>query len=211
MSLATGATPRGIPYVLERLFVDQDRDWVIETIGPVLAWVPGENTQKRPPPFRFDVDHIHASASPTKVHIDLGWDEAVLEHLVPGVKDYARRLREGRSAQREHVTQLAAYGLAFVAISVLMPGRRVLLMQRGVAPDLLFDTTPGALRGVEVAGRATGGWAALTTVRNGAPSKRGTPDDHAKAPQLLARIDLAEVHLSLWCGTPRVSIMEQLK
>jgi hypothetical protein len=109
------------------------------------------------------------------------------------------------------VTQLAAYGLAFVAISVLMPGRRVLLMQRGVAPDLLFDTTPGALRGVEVAGRATGGRAALATVRNGTPSKRGTPDDHAKAPQLQARIDLAEVHLSLWCGSPRVSIMEQLK
>lgn len=132
-----------------------------------------------------------------------------------GLKDYARLLREGRSAQREHVTQLAAYDLAFVAISVLMPGRRVLLMQQGVAPDLLFDTTPGALRGVEVAGRATGGRAALATVRNGMPSKRGTPDDHAKAP-------------SFWRGStsprstfpsgaarrasaPRVSIMEQLK
>jgi hypothetical protein len=60
-----------------------------------------------------------------------------------------RRLRAKRSAQREHVTELAAYGLTFVAISLLVPGRRVVHMNMGVAPDLLFDVTPAALRGVE--------------------------------------------------------------
>jgi hypothetical protein len=27
-------------YALEQLFKDQDRDWVTDTIAPVLAWVP---------------------------------------------------------------------------------------------------------------------------------------------------------------------------
>ena len=144
-----------------------------------------------------------------KVRIDLRWDEAALERAIPGVVDHARRLREGRSAQREHLAEFAAYGLTFVAISTLMPGRRVVHMQMGMAPDILFDfdLTPGALRGVETARRTSGGRAALAAVRNGtaAPAKVG------KRAQLLARVDLAEVHLSLWCAAPRVSIMERLK
>jgi hypothetical protein len=55
--------------------------------------------------------------------------------------------------------------------------------------------------------------AALRAVRNGAPPKAGTPGTGSpgKAATLLARADLAEVHLSLWCASPRVSMMEQLK
>ncbi len=80
-------------------------------------------------------------------------------------------------------------------------------MQMGMAPDILFDLTPGALRGVETAGRTSGGRAALATIRNGT----GAPARGGKRAQLLARVDLAEVHLSLWCAAPRVSIMERLK
>jgi hypothetical protein len=191
-------------YALEQLFVDQDRDWVIETVPAVLAWVPGKSKQRRQQPFRFAVEHTPSKATET-VHLDLTWSETKLEQLVPGVGDHARRLREGRSAQREHVTQLAAYGLTFVAISVLMPGRRVKAMLAGAAPDILLDDTPGALRGVETAGRATGGRAALLVVRDG---RAGAP---GKAPALLARTDLAEIHLSLWCASPRISMMERLQ
>ncbi len=191
-----------IPYALERLFVDQPSDWVIDTIAPVLAWVPGVS-EKTVPPFRFEVDHGD-SLSSARVRIDLEWDEHALERADPGVGDRALRFRQGRSAQREHVAELAAYGLTFVAISTLMPGRRVLTMQMGVAPDILFDATPSALRGVETAGRTTGGRSALATVRNGTSTLVG------KRQQLLARADIAEVHLSLWCAEPRVGTMEQL-
>lgn len=197
-------------YALEQLFQDQDRDWVMDTIAPVLAWVPGETKKKRTQPFRFEVER---AVKKTKVAIDLTWDEAALEAIIPGLKDHVRRLRAKRSAQREHVTELAAYGLTFVAISLLMPGRRVVHMNMGVAPDLLFDVTPAALRGVETAGRSKGGMGALRAVRDGTPPKPGKPGTGSpgKAATLLARADIAEVHLSLWCASPRVSMMEQLK
>lgn len=200
----------GMIYSLEQLFLDQDRDWVIETIAPILAWLPGTNAKKRQQPFRFDITHTQNGMA-TALSIDLKWDVAKLEQLVPGVGDHARRLRTGRSAQREHVTELAAYGLTFVAISTLMPGRRVVSMQMGVAPDILFDVTPAALRGVETAGRTSGGRSALTVVRNGARATKTKPATEGKAATLAARPDLAEVHLSLGCASPRVSTMEQLK
>jgi hypothetical protein len=191
-----------ISYPLERLFVDQPRDWVIDTIAAVMAWVPGG--KKAAPPFQFALEHKRHHAT-TPWTIELSWDEAKLERLVPGVKEHAKRLRAARSAQREHVTELAAYGLTFVAISVLFPGRRVLHMQLSVAPDILLDVTPGALRGVETAGRSSGGKGALKAVRDGSPGNPGM------AAALIGRADLAEVHLSLWCKSPRISIMEQLK
>jgi len=121
------------------------------------------------------------------------------------VLERAGRMEKGFTAQREHVTELAAYGLAMVAISVLMPGRRVIHMQKGQCPDLLFDDDPYALRGVEVAGRSEGGMRVLRQVRNGARSELG------KEKQLLARPQVAEAHLSLWCASPRVAIMAKVK
>ncbi|WP_434048249.1 MULTISPECIES: hypothetical protein [Sorangium] len=70
---------------------------------------------------------------------------------------------------------------------------------KGEAPDFLLDATPGALRGVEVAGRSSGGFSALRAVRL------------EKGPGLLARRDIAEVHISLWCAVPRVSELYQVK
>jgi hypothetical protein len=59
--------------------------------------------------------------------------------------------------------------------------------------DLLLDMTPGALRGVEVACRSRGGWGTVKGVRE------------LKAPGLVEKSTLAEVHVSVWCGWPRVS------
>jgi hypothetical protein len=202
--------PRVIAYPVEQLFEDQDRDWVVDTIPALLAWIPGRSDKKRKQPYRFDVEHSQDAAIST-IPIDLTWDTAKLERLVPGVTEHARRLREGRSAQREHVTELAAYGLTFVAISALMPGRRVKTMRMGYAPDIVLDDTPGALRGVETAGRSTGGRRALLVVRDGNPAKGGKSGAIGKATQLLARTDLAEIHLSLWCASPRIGIMERLR
>ena len=126
-----------IEYALERLFVDQERDWVHDTIAPVLAWVPGQIRATRTQPFRFEIDH-DSGRKMSKVYVDLHWDPHALERAIPGVQEHANRLRTGRSAQREHVTELAAYGLAFVAV------------------------------------------------------------------------DLAEIHLSLWCATPQIGTLERI-
>ncbi|XXT22852.1 hypothetical protein WME94_15000 [Sorangium sp. So ce429] len=100
-----------IHYGLEQLFKDQEHDWVSDTVAPVLAWIPGKTRSKASQPFRFVVDHVVPGKSRT-VHIDLTWDLPMLERLVPGIEAHARRLRDGRTAQREHVTELAAYFLS---------------------------------------------------------------------------------------------------
>ncbi len=190
-------------YPLERLFTDQDHDWVADAIAPVLAWVPGRSRAKASPPFRFPLE-VTGCGRVDRRAVDLTWDEQALASRVPGVLDHAGRLRAGRSVQREHVTELAAYGLSLVAISIVWPGRRIQAFSIGVAPDILFDLTPNALRGVESAGRATGGRRALVVVRNGTKTQRG------KHAQLAARTDLAEVHLSLWSASARHGMMEQV-
>jgi hypothetical protein len=199
-----------IDYDIERLFIDQDRDWVIDTIAPLLAWVPGKTRARTTQPFWFRVDYTIAGGA-TVATIALTWNPTTLEGIVPGLGDHVRRLRQGQTVQREHVTELAAYGLTFVAISALMPGRRVKALRKGSAPDILFDVTPGALRGVEAAGRATGGRVALLAVRDGTSGKGKRTAAPGKAAQLRARSDIAEVHLSLWCASPRLGIMEQVK
>jgi hypothetical protein len=187
-----------MPYALEQLFRDQEYDWVADAVAPVLAWVPGQTRASRNQPFRFEVEHIIRRKT-SKLFIDLSWNEKALEVLKPGVLEHSRRLRTERSVQREHVVELAAYGLTLVAISIFLPGRRVISFRKGSAPDILLDVTPNALRGVEVAGRSRGGRASLKSI------------GRAKATQLASRPDLAEVHLSLWCASPRITIMEQLK
>jgi hypothetical protein len=92
-------------YALEQLYAAQDHDWVVDTIAPVLAWVPGTSKASATQPFSFLVEHTAA----------------------------------GKPARG---TQAAKTG---------------------------------------------------------------------KAPALLARTDLAEVHLSLWSAKPRAAILEQVK
>jgi hypothetical protein len=156
-------------YALEQLLADQEHDLVADTIAPVLAWVPGKTTKRAAQPFVFELEHKLSTAPAKTVAIHLTWDVAKLQARIPGLAAHAERLKSGGSAQREHVPELAAYGLAFVAISVFMPGVRVLAFRKGLPPDLLFDVTPAALKGVEVAGRSTGGKASLRRVRDGTP------------------------------------------
>lgn len=106
---------------------------------------------------------------------------------------------------REHLTETAAYGLALAAVSALLPGRRVVAYSFYAAPDLLFDATPDALRGVEVAGRTTGGTSALALVRDGDDRTPG------KIAGLLAAPGIAEAYLALWCARPRQGELSKVK
>ena len=197
-------------YALQDLFNDQDPNLVHDTVASLLAWVPGESKARRAQPFRFALDHSTGGAIST-LQVDLTWDLNVLKQRVPGLEQHVKRLSTGQSVQREHVTELAAYGLAFVAICLLMPGRRVKTVRLGLPPDLLFDVTPTSLRGVEVAGRKTGGRSAFARIRNGVGAKPGKPVKQGKRQQIIARTEIAEAHISLWCASPRISIMEQVK
>jgi hypothetical protein len=199
---------RAVDYPLEQLYRDQDFDWVVDTVPGVLAWVPGHTKERHQQPFHFTVHHQPAPDARTEqLQLALRWD---LDRLVMHdgtVRERVARMRAGRTAQREHVTELAAYGLALVAVSIFLPGRRVVSMRKGLPPDLLLDVTPGALRGVEVAGRSRGGFRVLEEVRHG--DARGEEPD--KQRHLLARADIVEAHLSLWCASPHVAVMAKVK
>lgn len=199
---ATPQTPAQQPllYDLERLFTDQEPELVCDSIAHLLAWVPG--TSKASVDFAIE---RRVGAVDDLVALRVAWSLPVLTRLIPGLSAHARRLRSGRTGEREHVPEMAAYALAFVAISALTPGRRVVAFRKGSAPDLLFDLTAGAERGVEVAGRSTGGYGALRTARDGSEGKVG------KAAQLHALPYVAEAHLSLWCAEPSVGLWERVK
>jgi hypothetical protein len=188
-------------YALERLYEDQEPDLVTDTIPAVLAWL-GRNGES--PALSFSV---RIGAKPVKEEtLRLGYDGRALERRCRGTLDRARRMRSRQTADREHVTELAAYGLALVGISVWMPGRRAITFREGLPPDILLDDTDGALRGVEVAGRSSGGYGALRFVLEGTKDKPG-----GKRAQLVQRPDIAEAHVSLWCAEPRVSLQLQVK
>jgi hypothetical protein len=193
-----------LKYALEQLYSDQDPELVLETIPAVLAWVPSE--QNEPPTFLFAVDSsVPAGSDQAPLSLELSWDLEALAARDPMIPQRASRMRTGHTAQREHVTELAAYGLAFVALSVLLPGRRVIAFRKGLPPDLLFDVTPRQLRGIEVTGRSRGGWQAFKGIRD------GTGDRPGKLAQLVARVDVVEAYLSLWCAAPRVGTLWQVK
>lgn len=187
------AAGRARTYRLEQLYQDQDRDWVFDSV-PALVGLLSSSSTKRRQPCSFDVDHMPTTGgATTRLALSLDWDMAALELQDPAVRERARRYASGRTPHREHLPEMAGYGLALVAVSVLLPGQRVVDMEQWRSPDLLLDNTPGARRGVEVACRTSGGWAAVRSVRLD------------KLPALAREKTLAEVHLSLWSGWPRVS------
>lgn len=206
--MISSTTPEVIPFDLERLYEDQAKSWLRYTIPAVLAWVPvpAKDQHDEPQPFRFDIAYAPQRGGAEKaVEVALRWDIAELKRHEPDIVEQAEELRTGQTALREHVVELAAYGLAFVAISLFLPGRRVKAMRKGSPPDILLDATPGALRGVEVAGLSEGGRPALRARRVGSKKVLG------KADQLLAMDEVVEAHLSLWCREPRVSEMFKVK
>lgn len=195
-----------LKYALERLYTDQDPELVSETIAPVLAWIPGRTKKRWDQPYTFRIQHESTpSSTPTLVELELTWDVSKLESQISGVNDLAQRLRRGRSALHEDVAKLAAYGLSFVAVSAIYPKLRILAFNFYAAPDLIYDLSPTALKGIEVAGRSTGGESVLSRVRHGSGAEPG------KQHQLLVRADIAEAHLALWCSSPRVALMARVK
>ncbi|WP_123784165.1 hypothetical protein [Corallococcus macrosporus] len=193
-------------YRLENLYVDQDPECVIDCMAAVLAWVPGRGKGRWTQPYVFNVLHEPVPAqAPMSIALELSWDLDVLKQKDPGVSDCADRMRRGKTVLHEDVAKLAAYGLAFVAISAIHPGLKVIRMNSYAAPDLIYDDTPGAIRGVEVAGRSSGGQYVLKKVRLGDKTTTG------KQQQLLGRADVAEAHLSLWCVYPRVALIAKVK
>jgi hypothetical protein len=195
-----------IRYALETLYEDQDPRWVIHTLPALIAWLRKSSPRPRQP-YVFAVDHVPAAAAPARpVRLALRWSIETLAKRDPNIQANVVQYETGATVHREHIAEIAAYGLALVAISVLLPGERVVDMPAYAAPDMLLDDTPGSLRGVEVAGRSSGGRAALRLIRTG-----GGAVGPGKAKQLLALPDVVEVHLSLWCASPRVSEMRRLK
>ncbi len=191
---------RVIHYALEQLYADQEHDFVVDTVPAVLAWVPGRSRGRRRQPFQFHLERRKSRRSSIeRLELHLEWDLEALSVHDADVRARAQRMSSGRTAQREHVTELAAYGLALVVISKLLPGHRVASFRKGLPPDILFDVSPGRVRGVEVAGRSRGGLRALA----------GVAED--KTVGLAARDDVAEAHLSLWCGSPRVTLFLKVK
>jgi hypothetical protein len=194
---------RSTLYPLERLYVDQEHDHVKEVIAPLLAWLPDNG--RAVPPFVFEMRHVPRGRTVRSLRLEITWDDEALKRYDADVLEGVRRMRTGHTALAEKRTELAGYALALVAISVLLPGRRVLAWRPWSAPDILLDVTPGALRGVEVAARARGGWGALRTIAEGSRVNPG------KRHQLCALPDVTEAHLSLWCRTPRVAMMLKVK
>jgi hypothetical protein len=195
-----------LSYALEMLYHDQPLPWVVDAVPAVLAWISGKGPVAAPGPHVFQVAHMPVVGGPTQeAEIALTWDVQELEKRDPHVLNRAVRYHAGETVHREHLAEVAAYGLAFVAMSLFLPGARVVTMRRGSAPDILYDDTPGALRGVEVAGRHSGGRGALRAVRIGSGKSTG------KSQTLLAMSDVLEVHLSLWCRSPAVAEMIKVK
>jgi hypothetical protein len=193
-------------YALERLYEDQEPDLVADTIPAVLAWL-GLNSDSAGPSSSFKVRLGGASARTTEdIVLMLRWNADALDRRCPGTLARARRMRSRKTADREHLVELAAYGLALVGISVWMPGRRAITFREGLPPDILLDDTDGAVRGVEVAGRTTGGFSALRIVLEGSKQTPG-----GKRSRLVERSDIAEGHVSLWCIAPPVSLLLQVK
>lgn len=187
-------------YRLEQLYKDQDPDFVIDAIAPLISWLDPSARQRS---HRFELRQQIRDDSIAH-ELVLSWNVAELAKHDERLESDLERMRAGKTLMLESKPEYAAYGLAMVAISCLLQ-RRVVAISCFCPPDLLLDTTPAALRGVEVAGRSSKGYTALKTALDGSSGKRG------KRVQLLERQDVVEAYISLWCREPLVSIWEQVK
>jgi hypothetical protein len=190
-------------YALERLYIDQAHDFVKDVIAPVIAWLTEDLPSRSH--VGFELKHSAGRGRPKSRPIDVTRDlEALKVHDVD-VAGRVERIRKGRSALSEKLTELAGYGLALVATSVFLPGRQVVAWRKWSPPDLLLDVTPERLRGVEAAARSSGGWGALRAIAAGSPGRPG------KRAELRGLPDVVEAHLSLWCRSPHLAMMIRVK
>lgn len=97
-------------YALERLrlYEDQEPDLVADTIPAVLAWLALNSDSAEPSSsFRVRLGEPGAKAS-HDVALLLGWDARALDHRCAGTLARARRMRTRKTADREHLAELAA-------------------------------------------------------------------------------------------------------
>lgn len=195
-----GKTQKQWVYALEQLYEDQEPDLVIDGIAHLIAWLDPEDRERS---HRFELREATRKGV-VEHELVVSWNLAMLAERDTRLESDLARFRARRTLTLEDQTKYAAYGLAMVAISCLLR-RRVVDVSFYRPPDLLLDATPSALRGVEVAGRGTKGFADFARMlegRAGEPGKRN---------QLVAREDIAEAYVSLWCREPRVAIWEKVK
>lgn len=180
--------PPALEYDLLNLFNDQPEWFARETIPLLLAWLKGVRS-----PALFV-----STPDGEPVRLRLRWSLEGLAVRIPDVAEEVARLTSGQSVRVEQIAQYAAYGLAGVVAAVVLK-QRVVAVRRWMPPDLLWDETPGALRGIEVAGRSKGGAAAL----------RSTWAE--KESGLNAAADLAEAWLSAWCREPKMTLLLKVR
>ncbi|AKT44170.1 hypothetical protein [Chondromyces crocatus] len=193
-------SPKRWSYDLERLYEDQEPDFVIDVIAQLICWLDPVGDQCE---HAFEVREI-TRRGPVEHRLDLSWNVRRLARRDPRLEADLARFRSGKTLTKEDQAKYAAYGLAFVATSCLLR-RRIEEVAYFRSPDLLLDATPDALKGVEVAGRGSRGYAALEQTLRGAKGKVG------KHAQLVQRADVKEAYLSLWCCEPRVAVWQKVK
>jgi hypothetical protein len=179
------APPAPIQYDLVDLFADQPEWFARETVPHLLAWL---REPKAAATFKLVGDGA------TEMRLELRWSAAALAARLPGLEEEVGRLAGGESVRLEQTPQYGAYALAGVVAATVLR-RRVVALRSWLPPDLLFDTAPGALRGIEVAGRSSKGLSGLRALAV------------SKSADLIRSPDVAEGWLSLWCTIPRVSML----
>lgn len=184
-------------YPLERLYEDQDPAFVLDVIAQLICWL-DPHGQQHVHPFEL---RQNTQQGIIEHELIVSWSVPRLAERDPRLEGDLARYRNRKTLTLEDRPKYAAYGLAMVAVSCILQ-RRIVDVSFYKAPDLLLDPTRTALRGVEVAGRTAKGHAAFAQAIDGPSGKRA---------QLLARQDVAEAYLSLWCSSPKVSIWEKVK
>ena len=58
---------RRIAYPLDQLYIDQDPDWVVDTVPAMLAWLPGTRETARQP-VRIDLDYVSSMGRAFRAH-----------------------------------------------------------------------------------------------------------------------------------------------
>ncbi len=193
-------------YPLDQLYTDQDPDLVQDSVAALVSWL-DPNDESRHHAFTL---REQSAAGSVDHGLIVSWDLAKLTTRDPGLPSDVRRFRQKKTVYIEDQPKVAAYGLAFVAISCLLH-RRVVAMNVWNPPDLQFDAIPGAIRGVEVAGRGTQGYAAFKQALDGTDATKKTPAKKGKRARLLESHSVVEAYVSLWCRKPLVSVWEKVK
>jgi hypothetical protein len=207
-------------YNIEDLFNHQDKDYCEELIAPLISWLDPSGTAVQPITIKISDGNWKESDE-----LKISWNTGTLIPLSSYIEDQIRKYRTGKTVNKEHHVELAAYGLAMIAASCII-NKRIIDLLNKVAPDFIYERINGKIKGIEVAGRSSGGYPALRVVALGpkrgkkgkcfhkhSPSK-GTIKRKSKKGKIhsLKKNDgISEAYLSLWSALPWVSYLNKVK